>query len=121
MPVVVKLSVEPSPQWTNQSVTVSMPGSVITPRVRLYELPSLTLEAPLMAIEGATLATDTIWDAVLPVSVSESVKLIVTVGVAGPSGNRQLKLPVWLPEKPVTEYEPPTTLPPEPQSGLPEL
>ena len=46
-----------SPQWTIQLVTVSLPGSEIAPRVRLYELPSLTLAAPLMAIVGATLLT----------------------------------------------------------------
>ena len=40
-------------------MTVSVPGSVTAPRVRLYAEPSFTLAAPLIAIVGATLLTCT--------------------------------------------------------------
>ena len=68
------------------SVTVSVPGSAMAPRVRLYELPSLTLAAPLMVRVGSTLLTVTLkalaWSRNVP---SSSVMSTVMFQVLGPS------------------------------------
>ena len=60
---------------------------------------------------GATLLTVTGRVAVLPAALSESVAWTVAVGLAGPSGKEQSKLP----EVSVFEAEPATSAPPVPQ------
>ena len=49
----------PSPQLMRMLLTVSVPGSTMAPRVRLYGLPSLTLAAPETVVVGSTLLTVT--------------------------------------------------------------
>ena len=72
-------------------------------------------------VVGATLPTVTVWLAMLPAIESESVNWVRTIGLAGPSGKVHWNVPVWLPLLPVVDREPPTKVPPVPQSGNPAL
>ena len=105
----------PSPQLMRMLLTVSVPGSTMAPRVRLYGLPSLTLAAPDTVVVGSTLLTVTPRVTVLPglplPGASSSVAKTDTLGLAGPSAKVQTKLPPVL----VLLLAPRT--PPMPQDG----
>src|SRR4051794_29235178 len=109
------LAKESSPQSTETVQSASEPGSVNEPRSKECDEPSFELW-PLAAVTlGATFATSTTCtdSEALSEAPSESLTLILTLVVAGPSGKKQSKLPPFG----TVESEPSTYWPPVPQSG----
>src|SRR5436190_11118053 len=114
--LILKSVVElPSPQSTDTCHGLSLPGSVNEPRLKEWLEPSFELWSVAAATSGGTFATCTTWtdSEALSDPPSESVTLIFTSVLAGPSGKKQSKLPpvasVW------SEFA--TYWPPVPQSG----
>src|SRR6187401_67496 len=70
----------------------------------------------MLVMTGATLPTVTVWVAVLLLALSESFTWTDTVGLAGPSGKEQTKLPPL-----AVVVVVPTWLPPVPQLTLTTL
>src|SRR5258706_15494483 len=75
------------------SVIGSTPGSAYVPVLAAGSPSSTVTVASSAAPVGVTLATATVWVGVLLLALSESLKLIVTDGVAGPSGKKMGKAP----------------------------
>ena len=96
-------------------MTVSGPGSVTAPSVRVYVEPSFTLAAPLIAIDGGTFATLTGCEAVLDSAFAASLTRTSTVGFAIPSGNEHWNVPVFAAL--LIDSELATRLPPVPHFG----
>ena len=96
LPVIWKLvDGEPSPQSTETAHGLSEPGSLNEPRLNEWFSPSLDDWSAAAVTVGLTLATFTTCTDSEAVSEapSESVTLIATLVVAGPSGKKQSKLP----------------------------
>ena len=87
--------VEPSPQSTSTAHGLSGPGSRKRAKVDDFEAPSSAAWSAAAVTLGATLATATTCTDSESVSLapSESVTLIFTLAVAGPSAKKQSKLP----------------------------
>ena len=80
-------------------------------------MPSSAVAAPVKTMLGLTLLTVTA-SVSLSGAPSESLTVTLTVGLAGPSGNEQSKLPAPVAELNVSA---PTWLPPVPHSVAPSV